>query len=105
MKTTFSINENKGFHLVLPNGLVVSTQFGRGNYCDNRREPEAYPLTKGQESNNVEVAFFWANRDRAWATQAVFKSARIKNPGDDVAGYINMKQWLRLLKAAQTLKP
>lgn len=100
----FAICSNKGFHLTLPNGLVVSTQFGGGNYCDNRRNEICSTLTKGEASNNVEVAFFWYGADRNWATCEVFKAARIKSPNDDVAGYVTMKQWLRLLKAAQSLR-
>lgn len=31
----FKITDNKGFHLSFDNGITVSVQFGRGNYCDN----------------------------------------------------------------------
>lgn len=98
----FSISDNKGFHTTLPNGLVVSTQFGGGNYCENYNDTIGSHTPK--QSNNCEVAFYWAGGTGEWATKEVFKAARIKSPNDDVAGYINMKQWLRLLKAAQTLK-
>ena len=32
----FTVNQNKGFALSLPNGWTVSVQFGGGNYCDHR---------------------------------------------------------------------
>lgn len=106
MTKSFSINQNKGFHLTLPNGLCVSTQFGGGNYCENRSSEINPQLTEGKQSNNAEIAFYWTGEGESnhWATQEVFKAARIKSPGDDVAGWIDIKTWLRLLKAAQTLK-
>ena len=100
---SFSVNENKGFRLLLPNGMVVSTQFGGGNYCENSEH--GFNLPTGEKSDTVEVAFLWDNRRKHnWCTAEVFKAAHIKNPGDNVAGWIRIDQWLRLLKAAQTLK-
>lgn len=31
----FKITGNRGFHIMFPNGIILSTQFGYGNYCDN----------------------------------------------------------------------
>ena len=34
--TNFSITRGRGFQMRLPNGYVVSIQFGPENYCENR---------------------------------------------------------------------
>ena len=32
----FASTMNKGFHMTFANGVTVSVQFGKGNYCGNR---------------------------------------------------------------------
>lgn len=36
----FKITNGKGFHVIFKNGITVSVQFGKGNYCNNRYKPD-----------------------------------------------------------------
>lgn len=47
-----------GFQLTFANGLTISVQFGRGNYCNNRQcQPNP------SKCSNAEVAIWDANDD------------------------------------------
>ena len=84
----FKITGSKGFHIMFPNGVTLSTQFGGGNYGDN------YDMNIGRESDHrvlvshaVEVAAW--KRDGTWITNQI--------PGhdsDEVLGYIGIEEWL-----------
>jgi len=59
----FSVNQNKGFALSLPNGWTVSVQFGGGNYCEHRgsRYDVSYFNGRGGsdwKSKTAEIAAF-----------------------------------------------
>jgi hypothetical protein len=97
----FKINNNKGFHLVLENGVTISTQFGGGNYCDNYN----YPIGRnesGLECRDAEVAIW--DKDDNWITSEVVEKAGIKgNGGDSVIGRLSIGDWLKLLDVARAL--
>ena len=38
----FKSTWNKGFHMELPNGVIVSVQWGPGNYCTRRDESNVF---------------------------------------------------------------
>lgn len=91
----FGITDGKGFHIMLENGVTISTQFGYGNYCENRN--------KENESNsviceNAEVAVW--DKDGEWITKEIF--ARLgKTIDDDVKGYIDSKKWIKILNECE----
>lgn len=51
----FSATANKGFQLEFANGLVISVQFGKGNYCNNQKVENSDFIT---ESSNAEIAIW-----------------------------------------------
>ena len=82
MHKMFKITGGKGFHITFPNGLMLSTQFGYGNYCEN--EDNISLLTNRPEivaSDDVEIAVF--DKDGLWVT-------------DDVMGHITINDWLKI---------
>ena len=72
-KTTKSFRTcaNKGFHIKLPNGWIVSTQFGAGNYGDNYdmifdseiKIEDKYFGKEDIESDKVEIWAFKEGKD------------------------------------------
>jgi hypothetical protein len=49
--------QGKGFHVGLRNGLTVSVQFGRGNYCEHHNDHDWGKPEEGQ-SFDAETAIF-----------------------------------------------
>jgi len=66
-KTTkrFRICQNKGFHITLNNGWIVSVQFGFGNYCENHNTRDLincdYRNPPQMESDDAEI-LCWNNK-------------------------------------------
>lgn len=50
--------ENKGYQLTFTNGYTISVQFGRGNYCMNRRTEQNPFMRDIWESSDAEIAVF-----------------------------------------------
>ena len=111
---------NNGFTLTFENGLVLSTRFGKNNYCENLDNGEAKDASWGDsqtsfisafdnfkdegtiKSNNVEIGV-WRSaeeetaEDRGWENgwQAdVFDDVSENN---DVRGWITFTDWLRVV--------
>ncbi len=92
----FTITDSKGFHIEFENGLSVSVQFGRGNYCDNRTaEPDE--LKGDIKSETAEIAVFNANGN--WMTKQFLP----KNNGD-VMGYLSADNVADLIIAVKNYK-
>lgn len=104
----FRITSSKGFHLELPNGVVISTQFGGGNYCDN------YPKVQiGDEkemgvleSKDAEIAIWIKNGP--WITDRVNK--KVLEDNQEASGKetmvlkeIDMEDWLKVLEYCKNL--
>ena len=49
---------NKGFHIEFDNGLTISVQFGRGNYCNNRNSNVDDSTGNYDFCSNAEIAVF-----------------------------------------------
>lgn len=84
----------RGFHTPLENGLILSTQWGEGNYCANHEpmltweQPEGWQFMEA--CPDAELACWWASdpdRDRMleWPD------------GDVVLGYFFAECWWELL--------
>jgi hypothetical protein len=87
VKKSFQACDKKGFHLTFPNGIVLSTQFGPGNYGDNYDSP--FDGEKSFDANMVEVAIFKAD-GCSWITK------EYRDLGDDVLGRIDFGEWLKI---------
>lgn len=90
----FRITGHKGFHIEFKNGLVVSVQFGGGNYCENY-DMVKIGSEKDQEikSADAEVAIFDKGKKGNWRTQEFIKKATNK----EVVGYITPDELVGVL--------
>lgn len=110
---TFGRFDN-GFTLTFENGLVLSTRFGPGNYCDNH-EMDISSHMDNLFSNTVEVGVWDSDsrEPRNWVNgwqEAVFDDVRevvfdVVDPYDDVRGYVTMPEWLQILEWCRAWKP
>ena len=111
---------DNGFTLTFENGLVLSTRFGPGNYCDNHdamniSSQMASESMENLFSNTVEVGVWDSDsRDpRNWVNgwqEAVFDDVRevvfdVVDPYDDVRGYVTMPEWLKIVEWCRAWKP
>ena len=106
---------SNGFTLAFANGLVLSTRFGKSNYCENQQDVSIdFDNFKDEGtimSNNVEVGV-WRSaeeetaEDRVWENgwqTAIFGDEEATRthihqwPCDDVRGWITMSDWLKIV--------
>jgi hypothetical protein len=83
----------KGFHMTFDNGITVSVQWGKMNYCDNR----SYGSVRDEDTPpcvNAEAALFYADGG-AWV-----KGWPHKNERDDAQGYLTPAQVLEIMNWA-----
>ncbi len=108
MKTGFRIIRGSGFHIKFNNNVIVSVQFGWGNYCNK------YPDNKDMftedikfisnwkdplpmnGSPNAEVAIFY--EDGEWITAKYLKEVRKEKDGDNVIGFFEPDEIIKILK-------
>ena len=110
----FKVTGGKGFHLTFKNGVTISTQFGGGNYCDNRDYPiVAMPYTtesqREHESKtpvcpNAEI-MIWVKDGETITKEIVNKVLGRDIGGDDVEGYIVIEEWVQIISYLQEYKP
>jgi hypothetical protein len=119
---------DNGFTLTFENGLVLSTRFGPGNYCDNHAwltrsadcdnhenwsewtKENSHMASESMDnlfSDTVEVGVWDSDtRDpRNWVSgwqEAVFDDA---DPYDDVRGYVTMPEWLQIVEWCRAWNP
>ena len=101
----FGSYEN-GFTLKFDNGLVLSTRFGVGNYCENSGPPLPMPSIEPLFSEDCEVAVWDTSamtvhvedsKNRDWVTgwqKAVFNQETF----DDVRGWVSFPDWLKIVE-------
>lgn len=101
----FKITGSKGFHITFPNGVILSTQFGGGNYCDNYDKEIGEERKKSEyASTNCEIAI-WQIADRNnWITEKMEWEVFGKVLGDNVKGYVNMEDWLKIFDWCKNYK-
>tara|TARA_Y100001951_G_C11282919_1_gene266635 strand:+ start:1218 stop:1529 length:312 start_codon:yes stop_codon:yes gene_type:complete len=86
---------NKGFHIKFDNGLTLSVQFGRGNYCDNRdysRLDMPFCDDDYDPCRNAEIAVFDREGDLVPISER-----------DDVAGYVDINHVLDFIDVVRKL--
>ena len=95
----FRITSGKGFHITFPNGVTLSTQIGWGNYCSNYGFKGSYEemATKNSwESHDCEIAIW--NKDGNWITNKIVEDC------DQVKGYIEIEEWLKIFDKCKRYK-
>jgi hypothetical protein len=99
MAAEFAITSSKGFHIRFDNDVIVSVQFGGGNYCDNYRIPIRSEERKSVLScSNAEVAVF-KKGEEGWLTNKILP----EKLGKDVVGYQSPLDVLKVLNKASKL--
>lgn len=96
---TFKNNRGRGFHITFPNGVMLSTQFGWGNYCENYNSdltPTEEMKKTDWESDDAEIAII---APEGWITK------KFKDKGDDVLGHVQIKEWLKAFDWARRYRP
>lgn len=97
----FNICNSRGFQII-SNDIVVSVQFGWGNYCSNRDEDS--PITSGDtvrrwsmlECENAEVSVFDAEGGD-WMTREVWQEVFGEDPESDVVGYVTADKVAKII--------
>lgn len=106
----FSSRRNRGFFIDFDNGLVLSTQFGERNYCQNYDNHKSVLYCNNCDnplysvsSKDVEIAIFIEDDKggvKKWMTQKI-----LGDLGDDVKGYVGLAEWLEILEKVKNWKP
>mgnify|MGYP006297070779 CR=1 FL=1 len=82
----------KGFHMTFANGVVVSVQWGRGSYSDNRDDETA------TRSTNAEIAVWDA--DGKWILRQLYAKNTGETLHDDVNGWLSTTDVLQVMNWA-----
>ena len=99
----FAITQHKGFQMQFDNGLLVSVQFGSGNYCDtDRRESLPHNASEADcwSSNLAEVAVIDLESDD-WLNP---KTLRLADNGDAVIGWCRTEDVADIIHKASHFK-
>jgi len=93
----FGITHDKGFHITFANGVTLSTQFGAGNYCDNRNyDPDSYKRSiEDTFCGNAEIAIW--DKDGEWLTKQAYLELFNDEINDDVDGWVDTAKWAQLV--------
>jgi len=93
----FKIIGNRGFHIVFPNGLTLSTQIGGGNYCNNYYFPIGEEIKKHtMESSDAEIAIW--DKNGKWITKQMLQDIFPEELKDDVLGYVTIDKWIKIFE-------
>ena len=92
-RKAFNINEGKGFSIVFPNGITLSTQFGPGNYCNNHNlDIRNIKIPRFTTCDNCEIAVWKEGGD--WITKEMWKDVKDMDLNNDVAGHVSIETWM-----------
>ena len=92
------IHGNRGMHMTFDNGLTISIQIGKGNYCSNRdlcAEPNAEMKQTSTKCNNCEIAIW--NEEGKWFA---FEKNRVGN------GWVSTEEvaiWIDKVRRAKNI--
>lgn len=85
---------HRGFHVPFENGLVLSSQWGTGNYCDNYTGLLRAPVFT-EASVTAELACWWDAGDGGRGDEPMLEWP----DGDSVRGYVPASVWWDLVDA------
>ena len=95
----FQITRGQGFQITLPNGWIVSVQFGAGNYGSNRNAAfQAARQSDFWAANSAEIACF-RNREGGELTYYPFDA------DSNVKGWVTVTEFLEWLEVFKKLPP
>jgi hypothetical protein len=81
--------QRRGFYVLMENGLVLSTQWGSGCYCDNHLTGVLGEREFTETSGTAELGCWWANTE---------DGKLVTWPDDDsVKGYVSSSDWWAIL--------
>ena len=109
----FKLTDGRGFHLTFSNGVVLSTQFGTKNYCDNYDYP-ATPIPYSHKahlenilnmpgSSNAEIRILSA--DKVLTNTMLREFKRSFDPDDNVIGNVTFDEWIDIVNWCNNYKP
>jgi len=100
----FKITRGKGFHLIFANGVVLSVQFGRGNYCENRDISwEEQDQNELLSSEDAEIAIW--NKEGKYLTRRADKDINGEcDDVDDVKGWISVSDFVKFVNWCENYK-
>lgn len=92
-----------GFWLKFPNGVVLSTQFAWGNYCEGHElyfkkvieDKEDYAKVR-EEVKTSEIAI-GNNNNSTLLTELMNKEVFGVELGDSVKGYVGIEDWIKIV--------
>ena len=99
----FKITAGKDFHLAFANGIVLSVQFGRGNYCKNRNI--SFEEEKDNDflsSGDAEIAIW--NKEEKYITREANSDIYNEDLHDDVKGWISMDDFVKFVNWCESYK-
>lgn len=88
----FKATSNKGFHLELKNGITISVQFGKGNYCNNRYKEDETFIT---ECPNSEIALW--DKEGNWKTSVILNKKFSDKLSGEVITHATMEDFIEIL--------
>lgn len=94
----FTVTSHKGVHFEFQNGLIVSVQWGPGNYCDRKHDPWTSPAKEDKWASDTAEIAVWR------AENGLGGMLPISSSGDTVAGYITADQVARVLACCAAFK-
>lgn len=103
----FAITMRRGFQMILENGILVSVQWGAGNYCENHYSYDrSDPFSEDAISDNAEVAAWHVDRpdNDYWMTNE-FLPENKRSCCDVVAGWLTPEEVIDFLAEAKKYDP
>ena len=99
----FKITAGKGFHLTFANGIMLSVQFGRGNYCKNRNISwEEEKSDKYLSCKDAEIAIW--DGEGSYLTQEANKDIYGEELHDDVKGWLSVTDIVKFVNWCENYK-
>lgn len=89
---------NKGFRLMLKNGITVSVQFGNGNYCNNRNKEDESFIT---ECENAEIVLW--DKNQKWITRAMLDEKFRDKLSGEVVTFATMEDFIEILNICNSI--
>ncbi len=101
--SNFKAHQN-GFWIKFPNGIVLSTQFGYGSYCEGHelffekcvKDKDGFNKIREDGCPNCELAV-GTDREPCCLTAKMNLEVFKKDLGDSVKGYVSFEDWLLVL--------
>lgn len=98
----FKITDGKGFHLTFANGITLSVQFGRANYCENCGISSEKERKMYFSSKDVEIAIW--NGEGKYLTRIANKDIYGEELHDDVKGWLSVTDIVKFVNWCENYK-